>query len=311
MLKTLPATFRSAAAVPTSLLIASCVGLAALLSPVGGELRAQGSEAAMFVSVLDGDGAPVAGLGPADFVVEEDENEREVVQVRPATAPMQIAVLVDTSAASAFATRDIRNGLERFVEELHEGNEMALVSFGGPPRILVESTSRVDRLLDGVGQVFGMGDTAAYLLDATVETAQGFERREAARPVIVAITTEGVDYSNRDADQAVEALRTSGTAAHMIVIHSRLGANLDLSFSMRERDEFLAQGPRQSGGQRLDVPYSPVLDDTLDELVAILKNQYEVVYARPASLIPPEEIRVRMRQPDLSARGTPVTRQGG
>ena len=315
MLKTLPAAFRSSAAAPTSLLLAGCVGLTALLSPVQRELRAQGSEASMFVSVLDRDGAPVPGLGTADFVIEEDENEREVVQVRPATAPMQIAVLVDTSTASAPATRDIRNGLERLVEGLHEGNEMALVSFGGPPRILVESTGRADRLRDGIGMIFGMSDSAAYLLDAMVETSHGFERREAARPVIIAITTEGVDYSNRDAQQAIDALHASGTAAHMVVLQGRLNQARSTEptqfYAMRERDMFLDLGPRRSGGQRLEVLHSPVLDDTLDELVAVLKNQYEVVYARPASLIPPEEIRVRVRRDGLSARGTPVTRKGG
>ncbi len=41
-------------------------------------------------------------------------------------------------------------------------------------------------------------------------------------------------------------------------------------------------------------------------LAGILTSQYEVVYSRPASLIPPEEIAVRMRRDDLTAQGTPV-----
>ena len=122
------------------------VGLVTLLGPGQGAPRAQDGERALFVSVLDSAGTPVEGLAPADFVVEEDGTEREVLRVGRATAPMQLAVLVDTSGAAAFATSDLRNGLETLVSGLHEGNEIVLASFGGPPRILVESTGRIDQI---------------------------------------------------------------------------------------------------------------------------------------------------------------------
>ena len=67
-------------------------------------------------------------------------------------------------------------------------------------------------------------------------------------------------------------------------------------------------GPRASGGQRIDVLLSPRLSGALTELVSVLRNQNEVVSARPASLIPPEEISVRVRQDDLTVRGTPTKR---
>jgi hypothetical protein len=73
----------------------------------------------------------------------------------------------------------------------------------------------------------------------------------------------------------------------------------------------LDQGPLASGGQRHDVMLSARLDTTLDEIAAVILSQYEVVYSRPTSLIPPEAITVRMRREDLSARGTPVRRAGG
>ena len=156
---------------PTALrlLAALAVGLVGL-ADLGqtGALRAQGGERSMFVSVLDSSGAPVVGLAPADFLVEEDGTEREVLRVGPATVPMQLAVLVDTSGSAAFATNDVRNGLEAFVSRLLEGNEIALVTFGGPPRILVESTDQLDRLRDGIDRIFAFSNSAAYLLDALV-----------------------------------------------------------------------------------------------------------------------------------------------
>ncbi|MEO2197774.1 MAG: VWA domain-containing protein [bacterium] len=299
--------------VPSALLIAAAA-LVAASAPTRSALAQSGNES-MFVSVLDSAGAPVLRLTTTDFIVEEDGAEREILEVRPARAPMQVAVLVDTSGSVTGATGDIRRGLETFVERLSDGNELAIVTFGGPPRILVESTGRLDRLREGIGQVFPSSNNAAYLLDALLETARGFERRESPRPVIIAITGEGLDYSYRDSRQVLDALRDSLAAAHMIVLRGGLNVAVNSDFGVldsgRERDIVLEQGPVTSGGQRYDVMLSARLDTALDEIAAVILSQYEVVYSRPASLIPPEAITVRMRRDDLSARGTPVRRAGG
>ncbi len=292
------------------------VGLVSLavLGQTQGALRAQSGERSMFVNVLDSSEAPVEGLAPADFVVEEDGTEREVLRVGRATAPMQLAVLVDTSESAAFAIRDVRNGLEAFVSRLLDGNQLTLVSFGGPPRILVESTAQLDRLRDGIKRIFAFSDSAAYLLDALVETARGFERRGSPRPVIVVVTTEGIDYSSHDSEQVLEALQASHVATHVILLKDRRNTALSaslfgdpvLSNSLYQRDLVLDQGPKTTGGQRRDLLMSSALGDALDRLAGILTSQYEVVYSRPARLIPPEEIAVRMRRDDLTAQGTPV-----
>jgi hypothetical protein len=278
---------------------------------------AQRANESMFVSVLDSSGAPTPDLTAEDFIVVEDGAEREVLEVRPAVAPMQIAVLVDTSASLTGAISDLRRGLDTLVERLAAGNELALLTFGGTPRILVESTARLDRLRDGVGRVFPTSNEAAYLLDALVETARGFERREASRPVIIAVTGDGLDYSTRDAGQALDALKDSGAAAHVVVLQTNRTNRFNTDPTAfqptdggRERDRLLELGPRESGGQRRDLSVSSRLDATLTEIASVLLSQYKVVYSRPAMLIPPEAITVEMRRDDLSARGTPVRRTG-
>lgn len=296
----------------------AAVSLVILLGPIVGVVRAQGGERSMYVSVLDSTEAPVQGLSPTDFVIEEDGAEREVLRVRPATTPMQVTVLVDTSGQTISAIGDVRTGLEQLVTALHENNEIALATFGGRPRILVESTGQLDRLRDGIGQIFGLSDTASYLLDALAETARGFERRESPRPVIIVITGEGIDYSSRSSDRVLDDLRSSQVAMHALVLTgARSGASLgsqlgqrDGSNSVFERDQILAMGPPATGGRRRDLLVSSAVGDALGELADVLSSQYEVVYSRPSSLIPPEVITVRMRRDELTAHGTPVQPTG-
>ena len=133
------------------------------------------------------------------------------------------------------------------------------------------------------------------------------------------MTSEGIDYSTHSSGRVLEALGASQAATHVIVLKdkaisaalraSRLDGSLLLD-SLDQRDLVLERGPTSTGGQRRDLLMSTATRDALGRLAGILTSQYEVAYARPASLIPPEQIAVRMRRSDLTAQGTPVRRTG-
>lgn len=273
-------------------------------------MAAQTVEQRIFVSVVDRNGTPVAGLGTEDFLVREDGVAREVLRVTPAGTEMQIAVLVDTSQAATDAVRDIRVGVQRFVEAMLEGNQLSLITFGGPPRILVESTNSAVSLRAGIGRLFGESGSAAYLLDALVETAGGFERRGAERPVIVVVATSGLDFSNADAARVLERLEASGASLHpMVLTVGQDTVETDVAFDgarlrdrQFQRDLALEQGSSATGGRRRDLITSTGFEDALMTLASQLSNQYLVVYGRPDALIPPERVDVSVRRADATAR---------
>ena len=292
---------------------AAAAAVSVLATAGGGATRAQSVERRMIVSVFDGDDNPVGDLAPRDLVVREDGAAREVLRVEPAGAGRQIAVLVDTSEAAARATRDFRAGLSAFFEAMHEGNEISLIGFGGPPRILVGSTRRLSQLQDGLGDVFGFTGSAAYLLDAMAQAAEGFTRRGSARPVLMALTTEGVDYSNVRAREVFQRVRESGAAVYTLLVAGRGRARGDpgLLGVRRQQDEVernlvLERGPRDSGGRSTIVLTSVAVEHALMEFATELRNQHLVTYARPDALIPPERIEVRVNRAGLTARGTPL-----
>ena len=112
-----------------------------LLSPPA-PLFSQALERALYVTVVDPSGAPMPNLGAADFIVREDNVAREVLRVVPATDPMQIAILVDNSAAAAHQVPQIRRALPAFIEILTtptasgHHNEVAIITLAGRPTIL-------------------------------------------------------------------------------------------------------------------------------------------------------------------------------
>jgi hypothetical protein len=267
-------------------------------------LDAQAIQRAMYVSALTDAGAPVADLGPADFVVREDAATREVLKVEPAVDPMQIALLVDTSQAARDDIAHVRTALPDFVKALTTGDvrsEMAIIAIGERPTVFTNYTFSQPELKKGIDRIWSMQGSGAYLLDGIIEVCQGFKKRGAQRPVIVAILSEGPELSNRQHDQVLEPLRASGAAFHAITLGR---PSSSLSDEMRNRNMVLDQGPRETGGRREELLTSMALAAKLAQLADDLTHQYKVTYARPQSLIPPQRVTVAAARPGTIMRGT-------
>jgi VWFA-related protein len=291
---------------PRLLLGALLVAVFALTWP--GRLAAQAIQKAMYVSVVNDAGAPVPDLGPADFIVREDNVAREVLRVEPAADPMQIAVLVDNSAASRDNISHMRQALPAFVATLTDGpagqkNEVTIIAIGERPTVLADYTTNRAALQKGIDRIWALHDTGAYLMDGITEVCQGFKKREAARPVIVALTAEGPEFSNRMHDQVIDPLKASGAAFNAIIIGR---PSSSMSSEARERGLVLDEGTRSTGGARIEILAVESLGVKLKQLADQLTHQYKVTYARPQTLIPPERFAVATGKPGLTARGTLV-----
>jgi hypothetical protein len=286
---------------PPMLVLASVALMAAASAPVGG----QAIQRSLYVSVLDSSSRVVPGLGPSEFVVREDNVAREVLKVAPAAEPMQIALLVDDSHAATDLITDYREGLRAFLTTIGADanvsgrHSVALVTLGARPTIRVDYTTNQQALLDGAGRLFAQSDSAACLLDGIFEVSEGISRREPKRPVIVAITTEGPEVSNRSYLQVLDALGDSGAALHVIAVGTRV--NLDI-----ERSRVIDEGTARSGGSYDNLLSSRGLGGRLTQLATELTHQYLVTYAHPDSLIPPDKVTVSATRSGLTARGTLV-----
>jgi VWFA-related protein len=261
-------------------------------------------ERAVYASVLNKEGVPVTTLGAADFVVREGGAEREVLDVAPASEPMRIAVLVDTSQSMAPYINDLRRALRSFFREMQGNQEIALFEFGDRPTRLVDYTRDPDRLEAGSGRVFARTGSGSHVLDAIVDASRDLRARETARPVIIVITAEGPEFSQRSHQTVLDDVRAANATLHSFVLTRRRVPLFN--DGVREREFTLSKGARMSGGRREDLFTSMALTDRLQNLAAELKAQYRVVYSRPDMLIPPDRIDVAVKEPRLTVRASRV-----
>jgi len=171
--------------------------------------------------------------------------------------------------------------------------------------VVVNYTQETAPLEKGVERIFSIPDSGAYLLDGLIEVVKGLRPREAPRKAIVAITTEGPEFSNRYYEAVLQPLRESGAALHVLVLVGLGGGDMT-SDEARNRNLVISLGTQATGGRWENLLSSMSLETNLKQLATELANQYRLVYARPESLIPPTKVEVAITRPDLVARGTPV-----
>jgi len=264
---------------------------------------AQAVQKAMYVSVVDQAGAPVPALGPADFIVREDDIAREVLSVAPADEPMQVAVLVDTSDTAREQIHYLRDAVPTFVNTLISGgarNQVSIVGFGDRPTILADYTSNRADLKKATDRIWANPMSGPYLLDAILEVSEGITKRELSRPVIVAIAAEGQELSYRHDEQVLDRLRKSGAQLYVLMLGTPYSS---ISDEARSREIVISRGPDDSGGRREQVLTGLGLGSRLKLLADQLRHQYRVTYSRPETLIPPEKVTVRVTGAGRSARG--------
>lgn len=253
----------------------------------------------VYVSVQGRNDKPVTGLAPGDFVVREDGAPREVLKAERATAPVQIMLLVDDSAAADPAVSELRSGLNAFVAKMQGKGEIGLVTIGERPTSVTELTTNLETIKKGLSRIFARPGSGAYFLDAVSDVARGLQRREATRPIIVAVITEGIEFSNSDSTGVLDRLYPSRATLHVLSIGR---PNDSMADEIRHRNIVVADGTSRTGGRRDQVLTPSALPEKLINLADEIINQYVVTYGVPDALIPPERLEVTVKQPGVTVR---------
>ena len=290
--------------------LALALSVVAALAALSASPAAQGSnrERTLFVSAVDDNGEPVEGLGPDAFVVRENGQRREILRVSRATEPIDIALLVDNSAAASDEITFIRDALSKFIAMMAPDNRIALVALADRPTVFVEYTGDVTRLTAGIGRLFAMPQAGMTLLDGIAETSRGIEKREGPRAAIIPIVTDGVEFTNRYSRDVTRALTDAGAALHAVTIGTFYHSD---EHPIRERSFLLDEGPRKSGGQRINLLAPNALTTAMQRLARELSAQYKVVYGRPDTLFGSDELEIASARPGVTMRGTRLRGESG
>src|SRR3954449_11755891 len=203
----------------------------------------------IFVSVTDAKGAPVGGLTAADFKVGEDGQTRVVSKAGPATDPMRIALMLDTSDAAAPALTHMRAGVAAFLDVLPPEDEVILITTGRQMRVRVPPSTDRKKLKETAAGLFNDGG-GTVLMDGLLELDERFYRKGADDrwPVFVIFTSDGTEASagarEKEFMKWAISLAPRGITSHAFVFKTPKGGGMP---------EIVAENMSQNTGGHYDV----------------------------------------------------------
>ncbi len=242
------------------------------------------------VVVLDGRGAPVAGLRRDDFTVFEDDVRVEVEGFgTTADLPLSLALAVDTSGSMIEAFPQVRSAVSGFVTNLLEpGDEAVLIRFSWDAEVKIDWTDEARLLAGALDRVVPDGGTS--LNDAVVRALEQFRGRRGRQALV--LLTDGEDTTSRtDWRLAQRFAHTMRTPIFPIGLGSGRFAGKGV----------LKDLARETGGEAFFPKTADELPAVYDRIAELLRSQYLLWYPSDSSK-PIEafrEIRVEVAGDDL------------
>ena len=155
------------------------------------------------VTVRNGKGRYVSGLGQGDFKVMEDGQEQKVQEFFGEDAPLAVAVLLDASGSTLPEDMDrARRTVLDFAYRLRPNDVLAIYTFGaGGLQQIRDFSTAVGDLKPLLKQIRGKGYTPLYdaILQATEELRDRPERRRA-----IILLSDGADDDSKATQHEAE-----------------------------------------------------------------------------------------------------------
>ena len=270
--------------------------LAAFVLPLSA--RQGAIDKSLFVSVLDQSGKPVKDIQLGELLIREDNADREVIAVKPASQPISVAVLVDTAQGrrqtDAYGTpdeyiRDIRTSIAAFARQLLNQSPEASVSlteFGGAAIPMVPFTKNFADFEKGVNRIAAKPGVGSVLMEALGQANGDLVKRPSTRRAIVSLNLEPADEQSReDPNKIMRSFREAGTQFWAVSVQRG-------GLKNSKRDAVLDEFAKNTGGKREFIVGISAAESIMKGFADALTYQYEIVYKRPESRKEPQLIQV-------------------
>ena len=255
----------------------------------------------------DASGSLIGSLNKSDFTVFDNGAKQDIaVFERRTDQPLNVALLVDTSASTGIELKYEIDSVSRFLRAIfREGNpddSVALYSFNWQVTLHSSYTRRIARLESTLKQLKCEGGTSLY--DAIYLASQELERRD-GRHVIVLVTDGGDTTSSKKYQDALRAAQLADAVLYPVIvipIQNNAGRNTGGENALTT----LASG---TGGRTFMPAPGSELDEAFSDILRELRTQYLVGFY-PKNAAPAKNrfhsLKLTLSRPDLRA----LTRNG-
>jgi Ca-activated chloride channel family protein len=240
---------------------------------------------ALNVTVLDQQQNHVAGLAEADFAVFEDGVRQDVSFFASTDIPLDLILLLDSSASMIDKMPAAQEAALGFVHTLRRGDRGAVVEFNDGTRVLQPLTSNMTELEAAIQRPQPSGATSLHnaIYVALKEFGRSAKQAGDVRRQAIAVFSDGEDTASLISfEDVLEQARRSGVSIYTISLQSRSA----LSQRTLGRHRYFSQSEysmktlaQDTGGQAFFPARIQELSGVYGRIAAELGSQYSLAYA--------------------------------
>lgn len=255
----------------------------------------------VFVTIADEKNVGLSDLTPADFVVKEAGKEREIVKVERAAGKIRLSLAVEERL---IADTQVRMGLFDFMKRMIDTAEIRLIRIGLRNHTLVDYTSSLDALLAEINKFALNPAPDSSVAEGVLDISREYIAQKPERPVVVVVCATG-GQGGVDPREVLDKLRDS--RAQMFVA-AWLGGNASVVGNPASvaagsaREQVIGDGPKQSGGRRVDFPGTAGASKALLTIANDLQSQFAITYTLPDGVKPDRRFNLTVKRKGLNVR---------
>ncbi|HYJ90116.1 MAG TPA: VWA domain-containing protein [Pyrinomonadaceae bacterium] len=250
----------------------------------------------MLVNVTDLNNRSIGNLEAKDFEVVENGETRDVLSVRPVTAPFNLVLLLDVSGSVDNYVNFIRKAARQFVDTMGPQDRIAIVTFNDDVHIVSSFSTNKAELSKSL-DTFDAGGATAYYDALAFVLADTLRPLRGDRTAIVVLTDGDDNRSFLPFDALKNTIAESGALIYPLYVPSSLIAasatagpdkSLDwlrqkymgLTAKVQGEGEKLAHA---SGGVYYPITQLSQIQTAYDDIAKQLRTAYSVTFRSGAS----------------------------
>lgn len=231
------------------------------------------------LTVSDNKGRYVAGLKKENFAIIENGIERDIEYFFNEEAPMNVAIVIDTSASTKDALDKIQKAAREFIRVLRPEDKALIVTFDSRTRFVTSLTADKKSLTKAIENTEVANESGSDMNEAVLNVVERYFASFKGRKAVICLTDGMVVKRNVTSQQVIDALQKSDTLFYPVIFRTRFLTEAKERAARSSRDgkpmsiEILQIIAAESSGRYYEKDAAN-LKEAFQSIAEELKNQY-------------------------------------